>query len=234
MPPKKATGASTPTKSPIKSRGDDVNDLADRLQDTTVSKKAPLYSTEIKVPHHSKTFLEDGIRYIEVDVCFGAGAQAGELKVDLTPDGEHITVQIGSFAPFFGTRRLRKLLGANYDGDSSHVIAHRQTCDEFKKAERKNIVGGVVYPSKVQTIKIPHKCSGLVEQVALIYTPSGTVTTQTVNAMDGTETPVIHQQFLATCTFRMVTVDQLEKEKKAVRPVAQNWNMADEYDSDDN
>ena len=125
-------------------------------------------------------------------------------------------------------------MGANYDGDSSHVIAHRQTCDEFKKAERKNIVGGVVYPSKVQTIKIPHKCSGLVEEVAHVYTPSGTVTTETVNAMDGTITPVIHQQFLAICTFRMVTVDQLEKEKKAVRPVAQNWNMADEYDSDDN
>ena len=105
------------------------------------------------------------------------GCTSRRAKVDLTPDGEHIKVQIGSFASFFGTRRLRKLLGANYDGDSSHVIAHRQTCDEFKKAERKNIVGGVVYPSKVQTIKIPHKCSGLVEQVGLVYTPSGTVTT---------------------------------------------------------
>ena len=81
MPPKKASGAATPIKSPIKSGGDDVNDLADCLQDTTVSKKAPLYSTEIKVPHHSKTFLEDGIRYIEVEICFGAGAQAGEPKL---------------------------------------------------------------------------------------------------------------------------------------------------------
>ena len=51
--------------------------------------------------------------------------------------------------------------------------------------------------------------------------------------MNGTTKGVLHQQFLATCTFWMITVHQLEREKKAVRLVTQgDWNIADEYDSD--
>jgi hypothetical protein len=52
--------------------------------------------------------------------------------------------------------------------------------------------------------------------------------------MDGTTTTgVVHQQFLATCTVKMITDDQLGREKKVVCWVTQ-WdrNIADEYDSD--
>jgi hypothetical protein len=70
---------------------------------------------------------------------------------------------------------LWKTLGTAYDGDSSHVIDHCEAYYEFKKAESSNILHGVVYPTDIQIIELPHMNSGLVEQEALIYTPSGTL-----------------------------------------------------------
>jgi hypothetical protein len=229
MPSKKPPPAAASKKS-TKS-GSNVNDLADRHQGTTVSKQTNIsYSTTTRDPYYYKTFLKDGIRYIEADIFFGAGAKAGKIKAALTKDGMSMTIQRGTYASFFA-RLLRWVLHMMKTAAMSLLIVRHTMSLRKLRAVIFYLELCIPIPSDIQIIKLPHKCSGLVEQAALIYTPSGTCTT--VNMMDGTTKDVLHQQFLATCTFRMITVHQLEREKKAVRLVTQgDWNIADEYDSD--
>ncbi len=41
-----------------------------------------------------------------------------------------------------------------------------------------------------------------------------------------------HIQFVVNMTFRVKTVEQVEKEKKAAKVVTQQWDITGEYDSE--
>jgi hypothetical protein len=198
-----------------------VDNLADHLQVASVSKKKlTAYSTASRDPYIVRTFLKDSTQYVEVDICFGAGAVG--LNVTLAQDGMSIHIQRGVFSSFFATKRLRMTFGQDYNGDSSRVSAHSQAWDDFKKNERP--LNGIVFSNDVQVITPPLKCSGLVEQTAHEFIPTGnTCRIPGRQNIDGTPDPdIVHIQFVAVATFRVMTVEQLEKEKKAVKFTVQH------------
>ena len=130
---------------------------------------------------------------------------------------------------------MRKDLGIDYNKDSSLVSAHRKVYDEFKKRESDQMRNGIVY-GEFQVVQLPCQCTGLVEQTYIGYvpTPNTCPTTVTENE-DGMKIEVVvnHIQFVVNTTFRVKTVDQLKKEKKAARYVTQSYDITNDIDSED-
>jgi hypothetical protein len=200
-------------------------------------KKGPAftpYTTKVTDPALIRCFLEGGERFVEVDLTLAAAVMCGDgIKAILTPDGMGISFQRGVYVNFFTNRRLRKDLGDTYSKDSSRVTAHRKVYDEFKKKERDRIQNGIVY-GEFQVVQLPCQCTGLVEQTYIGYVPTPiTCPFTSVDDEDGMVVEQDHVQFIVNTTFRVKTVDQLEKEKKAARAVTQNYNITDDIDSED-
>ena len=149
----------------------------------------------------------------------------GDITATLAKDGMSMSIERGVIAAFFGNRRVRKELGSQYDGDSSRIVANSRVVNEFKIAESGNTKDGVVYPKDIQLIKLPQKCAGLIEKSSLSYIPTG------VNCSLSKDS--VHRQFIAILTLKVKTVDQLQEEKKAVPVNVRDWNITDQYDSDD-
>ena len=232
MPPKKTPTSTKKVPPNKKDGGTDVDDLADQLQGAGVStKKLAAYSIAIRDPYCIRTFLEDAIRFVEVDVCFGAAT--GDVTATLAQDGMSISVSRGVFSSFFSTKRLRMALGDDFEKDSSRTSAHRQVWDDFKKKERPQ--NGLVFSNDVQVIKLPHKCTGLVEQSTIEFIPTKVKCTIPGHLMaDGVTqvSPTTHRQFVAVTTFKVMTAEQLEKEKKAAKITVSDWDITNEYDSE--
>jgi hypothetical protein len=241
VPAPAAAAAAAPKKgTPAKSGK--VDALADLLQGATITKgaaKKPAftsYSTKVQDPFLIRTVFVDGDQWVEFDVTLAAASLCGdEITVVLVSEGWGISLQRGSYASFFTTRRLRKDLGVKYNKDSDKVTAHRKVCDEFKKKETSSVRSGVVY-GECQYIQLPCECTGLVEETftGRVQTPIAIpfTTTTIVDGMSITETGD-HIQFMVNKTFRVKTVSQLEKEKKKVVEVTHtNYDIFADYDSE--
>ena len=73
----------------------------------------------------------------------------------------------------------------------------------------------------------------MVEQTYIGYVPTPiTCPFTSVDDEDGMVVEQHHVQFIVNTTVRVKTVDQLEKEKKAVRAVTQNYNIINDIDSE--
>jgi hypothetical protein len=141
-----------------------------------------------------------------------------------------VSVQRG--LSFYATKRLQMTLGTDYDGDSSRVSAHCQAWDDFKKNKRPS--NGIVFFNNVQVIKLPPKCSGLVEQSALefILTANTCTLPGHLNIDNTCDADSVHLLFVAVATFRVMTAEQLEKEKEAVPVTLQDWDITNKFDSE--
>ncbi len=85
-----------------------------------------------------RCFVEDAIRWIEVDVMVRAGAltlSKGEISATLMPDGMSLALQQGVYFSWFGNTCLRQSMGMRFDGNYSHVTTHHAIWDEFKIQE---------------------------------------------------------------------------------------------------
>jgi len=75
-----------------------------------------------------------------------------------------------------------------------------------------------------------------VEQTYIGNVPTGVVIPVDVvkeeNGME-IEDEELHTQFVTNTTFRVKTVDQVQKEKKAARKVTHNWDIRGDFDSED-
>ena len=71
---------------------------------------------------------------------------------------------------------------------------------------------------ELQIIQLPCQCTGLVEQTYIGNVPTGIIipvnAIREENGME-IEDEELHTQFVTNTTFRVKTVDQVEKEKKA-------------------
>jgi hypothetical protein len=216
-----------------------IDEITGGVKNAVVSspKKAPAftpYTTKVTDPALIRCFLESGERFVKVDLSLAAALLCGDgIKAILTPDGMGISLQRGVYVNFFTNRRLRKDLGDSYSKDSSRVTAHRKVYDEFKKKERDCMQNGIVY-GEFQVVQLPCQCTGLVEQTYIGYVP--TPITCPFTAMDDENGMMVeqnHVQFIVNTTFRVKTVDQLEKEKKAAREVTQSYDITKDVDSKD-
>jgi len=131
MPPKKPPAAATTAKAKNMTSGSgDVDDLAERLQGQGLGKDRPAanYSLLLREPYLIRVYLEDGIRFIEVELYVGAGtltSEKGTINATLTKDGTSLTIHRGVYLSWFSNKRLRQSLGTECDGDSSRVSAQR-------------------------------------------------------------------------------------------------------------
>lgn len=239
MPPKKSPPAAASTASKkvaaaATSGSGDVDDLAERLQGLGKDRPAAPaanYSLSLREPYLIRVYLEDSVRYIEVDLYVGAAtltSDKGTINATLTKDGNSLSIQRGVYLTWFGNKRYRQSLGTEYDGDSSRVSAQRNLWEEIKTAT-KSAIENIFYTDNALTIKLPHRCAGIVQQKEVQFVRTNIVVPVT-NAMDCTT--VNHVQFIATCTFKMKTWEQLSGEKQAIAISVTNFNIADEFDSD--
>ena len=217
-----------------------VDEITSALNKTKVGASAsmapvvPSYSTKVFDPFLIRLVTDGGEQFLEFDVSLAAAFMCeGGIVAVLSPDGMSVSLQRGVYASFFTTRRLRKDLGDKYNKDSSRVTAHRKVCDEFKKKE--TVRAGMVY-GELQIVQLPCQCTGVVEQTYIGNVPTGVVIPVDVvkeeNGMEIEDTEM-HTQFVTNTTFRVKTVDQVQKEKKAARKVTHNWDIRGDFDSED-
>ena len=200
-----------------------IDDITAGLSDVTVTSKARPYSVIVTDPYIMRLFHEETYQYIEVDVCFGAGSlPRGSVEGVLSPTGDALLLIRGLFSFFFQPKRLRKMLGTNYNRNSSHVMGQHTSSDLFNMKEK--VLDGVIFGSNPQVIKLPLVCFGGVEQCAAVDNSTDIVCTHT----DGSE----HIQFVTTITFKMTTVSQFQKPKKAVPTTSLSYDINNDNDSE--
>jgi hypothetical protein len=69
---------------------------------------------------------------------------------------------------------------------------------------------------EVQLVKLPNQCTGLVEQTYKVYVPTPVTCPYTVtDPNDGMAITTDHIQFVMNTTFKVMALNQLEKEEKA-------------------
>jgi hypothetical protein len=217
------TNKKTPTAAAAAStKKSGVDEITSVLNKTKVSVSAsmapavPSYSTKVFNPFLIRLVTDGGEQFLEFDVSLAATFMCEDgIVAVLLPDGMSVSLQRGVYASFFTTRRLRKDLGDKYNKDSSRVTAHQKVCDEFKKKE--TVQAGLVY-GEIQIVQLPCQYTGLVEQTYIGNVPTGIIIpVNIVREENGMEIKdeELHTQFVTNTTFRVKTVDQVEKEKKA-------------------
>jgi hypothetical protein len=171
--------------------------------------------TKVQDPLLIRPVWVDGKQYVEFDMSLAAVllCLCGEgIQAVLAPGGMSVSLQRGVYSSFFINRCFRKDLGKNYSKDSSSVTAHRKVCDKFKKKESAR--NGIVY-GECQFVQLPCECTGLVDKTftGRVQTPI-TIPFPIVTDENGMEVAEEqdHIQFMVNKTFRVKTVEQIEKE----------------------
>lgn len=209
----------------------DVDDLAESFKGLGKDRPATNYSLLLREPYLIRVYLEDSVRWVEVELYTGAGTltlDRGAINAALTKDESALTIQRGVYLSWFGNKRYCQSLGGDYDGDSSRVSAQCNLWEEIKMAT-KSAIDNIFYTDNALTIKLPFKCTGIVQQKEVQFVRTNIVV-PVRSAMD--QSTVNHVQYIATCTFKMKTWEQLAGEKKAIAMSVSEFNIADQFDSD--
>ena len=215
-----------------------VDAITSGIQGVTITKgvKKPAFipfSTKVEDIFLLRTVFVDGEQFIEFDVSLAAALLCGDgIKAVLATDGMSVSIQRGVYASFFTNRRYRKDLGNAYNKDSSSVNAHRKVCDEFKKTE--SVRNGIVY-GECQFVQLPCQCTGLVEQTYIGRVPTPITVPFPFSVVENgmtIEEERNHIQFMVNTTFRVKTVEQIEKEKKLAKEVTHGFDIYGDYDSE--
>ena len=241
MPPKKISKSSKTPKTTAGAKSDapvDVDAITSGIQCITMTKgvKNPAstsYSTKVEDPILICTVFIDEEQFVEFDVNLADVLMCGDgIKALLAPDGMGVPLQKGVYASFFTNRRFWKDLGATYNKDSRRITDHHKVCDKFKEWE--STQNGIMY-GECQSGQLPCECTGLVELTYIGKVPAPItipVTVPTDESGMKVEDTQHHIQFIVNTTFRVKTVEQVEKEKKAATEVTHHgWDICGDYQS---
>ncbi len=91
----------------------------------------------------------------------------------------------------------------------------------------------VVNCSMPQVIKLPFKCSGGIQQLALEFVKMSNTCNIDTPLIVGTTDRATHTQFIAIATFKMKMHEQLDDEKKKTPIVVQTYDIMNDYDDSD-
>jgi len=205
MPPKKLTPPAPATaKKAATTPAPDMAGLTTTMASARLS-TCPPFLLSVRDVTISRHFIQEGVRYVEVDFQIPGVPIKDAVQVDLK--GKVLRIKRGTPSFFFETKRLRKSMGKNFHPNDTKFVAHDAAVQVFRA--QTTPIGGLVFPDDkdCQTVTLPFECTNPITMTIQQHRICDV--NQVVAGVGGArDTTYSHAQFATTITCRMRTTEQ--------------------------